>query len=387
MAATESGFSDNHPLVRPLDEEQSRLVEILLAAGGADVSFEELRRQGIENPAVLAYELEIAGLPIAHVQRTGPGNGPSSVGLRLDGTVAREASSVERTRETGPGSPIGELHDDDDAGSEYARFTAPRPPRAPRPGLLPVAVTVLAAFALVILLVAVLTGGGSDSGGANRGKLALRGSQPAHTTPAAGAATAGVGAAGRHHHHGSRSRAGAHASEPPPPLGPAAELQLAGHQLLAEGQYAAAIAKLRAALSAGGESASNCTRPSTPGCVTYAETLYDLGRALRLDNAPAAAGAVLRERLEIDTQQAAVRHELGLNHEHKQARAPTGHRQTPHTSSPHRTTTPPPAAKKPHPLTGGASAPAATPVSSEGHGTTGPATDSQPTAPGGSTAP
>ena len=100
MAATESGFSDNHPLVRPLDEEQSRLVEILLAAGGADVSFEELRRQGIENPAVLAYELEIAGLPIAHVQRTGPGSGPSSVGLRLDGNVAREASSVERARDT-----------------------------------------------------------------------------------------------------------------------------------------------------------------------------------------------------------------------------------------------------------------------------------------------
>ncbi len=166
-------------------------------------------------------------------------------------------------------------------------------------------------------------------------------------------------------------------------MGPAAELQLAGSQLLAEGQYAAAIAKLRAALSAGGESASNCAEPSTPGCVTYAETLYDLGRALRLDHAPAAAGAVLRERLEIDTQQAAVRHELGLNHEHRQTKAPATHHQT-HPSSPHRTTTAPPAAK-PHPLTGGASAP--TQVSSEGHGTTGPATDSQPTAPGGSTAP
>ncbi len=166
-------------------------------------------------------------------------------------------------------------------------------------------------------------------------------------------------------------------------MGPAAELQLAGGQLLAEGQYAAAIAKLRAALSAGGESASNCAEPSTPGCVTYAETLYDLGRALRLDHAPAAAGAVLRERLGIDTQQAAVRHELGLNHEHRQTKAPATHHQT-HTGSPHKTTPAPPAAK-PHPLTGGASAP--TQVSSEGHGATGPATDSQPTAPGGSTAP
>ena len=383
MAATESGFSDGHPLVRPLDEEQSRLVEILLAAGGADVTFEELRRQGIENPAVLAYELEIAGLPIAHVQRTRPRSGPSSVGLRLDGALAREASPVERTREPGPRAPVADL--DDDPPSEYPRFAAPPPPRRPGPGVLPVAVTAVAAVVLVILLVALLDGNGSTAGSAHHAKLALSGSQPADTASATPGATTAGGTSGRARHHGSRASSHAQPAPPAPPLGPAAELQLAGHRLLAEGQYAAAIAKLRAALSAGGESVSNCAQPSTPGCVTYAETLYDLGRALRLDNASAAAGAVLRERQRIDTQQAAVRHELGLNHEHRQTHTPGGHRHT-RTSSPHRTTTAPPAAK-PHPLTGGASAPAGTPVSSDGHGSTGPATDTQPAAPGGSTAP
>ena len=117
-------------------------------------------------------------------------------------------------------------------------------------------------------------------------------------------------------------------------------MQLAGSQLLGEGQYAAAIAELRSALSAGGESASNCAEPSTPGCVTYAETLLDLGRALRLDHAPAAAGAVLRERQEIDTQQAAVRHELVLNHDHQQTKAPATNgrpRRPPRTIRPTRT--------------------------------------------------
>src|SRR5947207_271312 len=84
MNASVSGFSDSSGVVRPLDEEQARLVEILEAAGGEPVSFEQFRAQGIENPAMLAYELEIAGLAIAHVHRPRPGGSPVHVGIRLD---------------------------------------------------------------------------------------------------------------------------------------------------------------------------------------------------------------------------------------------------------------------------------------------------------------
>jgi hypothetical protein len=41
--------------LRPLDEQQARLVERLRAARGEPVSFDELRSEGIENPALLCY--------------------------------------------------------------------------------------------------------------------------------------------------------------------------------------------------------------------------------------------------------------------------------------------------------------------------------------------
>ena len=198
MAATESGFSDNHPLVRPLDEEQSRLVEILLAAGGADVSFEELRRQGIENPAVLAYELEIAGLPIAHVQRTGPGSGPSSVGLRLDGHVAaggflggaRPRHADLRAPRVGRPTAM--------PGASTPASPRLRRPAAPGPGLLPVAVTVVAAIVLVILVVALVNGSGPSRrrGPATRSSRSRARSRLSRLPRRTGSTTAGATLAG-----------------------------------------------------------------------------------------------------------------------------------------------------------------------------------------------
>ena len=47
-----------------LDAQQAQLVEHLRAAGGAPVSFDELRAIGIENPALLCYELAAVGLPV-----------------------------------------------------------------------------------------------------------------------------------------------------------------------------------------------------------------------------------------------------------------------------------------------------------------------------------
>src|SRR5579862_8212989 len=90
MTPEVSGFADSSALLRPLDEDQARLVEILEAAGGEPVSFEHFRALGIENPAMLAYELEIAGFPIAHVHRPRPGGQSANVGLRLARPLAPE---------------------------------------------------------------------------------------------------------------------------------------------------------------------------------------------------------------------------------------------------------------------------------------------------------
>ncbi|HUH81472.1 MAG TPA: hypothetical protein VLZ06_09110 [Solirubrobacteraceae bacterium] len=354
MASTERGFSEGLPLVRPLDEEQTRLVEILLAAGGTDVSFEELRRHGIENPAVLAYELEIAGLPIAHVQRVKTGGRANSVGLRLEGAAGRDTGSEERAREAGFLAPAPA--DDTEPGA-----AGPLAVERAGPGLLPLAVTAVSAVMLIVLLVALLSGTGPSGGAGNHARLALKGSGAAGTNPSGHPEPPPLVAANHKRHSSSRTSHRAAAAEPAPPPSPAARLQLAGHQLLAEGRYAAAIPKLREAIGASGESASNCSEPTTPGCLAYAEALYDLGRALRLDNAPAAAGAVLRERLQIDSQRDAVRHEIGLNRRHR-THTPARSRHThTHTRTPRATAKSKPA-PEPHPNPGGAAAPAPPPA-------------------------
>jgi hypothetical protein len=149
-------------------------------------------------------------------------------------------------------------------------------------------------------------------------------------------------------------------------VGRAEELQAAGHRLLEEGRYTVAISELRSSLRAGGQTVEACAEPTTASCMTYAFALYDLGRALQLDNAPAAASAVLRERLRIDNQRALVEKQLLLTHRPRQA-ASTPTRK--HASSQHKArhrSSPPQTApsKKPppprsHPKTGGVEAPAA----------------------------
>ena len=84
MSMSPEGFEDRPVPVRPLDGDQARLLEILHAAGGKPVPFAELRSRGIDNPAVLCYELEIAGVPIAHVERPRRGAAPVPVGVQLD---------------------------------------------------------------------------------------------------------------------------------------------------------------------------------------------------------------------------------------------------------------------------------------------------------------
>ena len=89
------------------------------------------------------------------------------------------------------------------------------------------------------------------------------------------------------------------AATTPPPLSDTLEAH--GHQLMLEGNYTAAIPVLRQAVAA-----------ASPGSLTYAYALYDLGRSLRLAGDPAGAVKVLYERLQIPNQTETVRAELQL---------------------------------------------------------------------------
>jgi tetratricopeptide (TPR) repeat protein len=83
----------------------------------------------------------------------------------------------------------------------------------------------------------------------------------------------------------------------PPPT--ADTLQAQGHDLLQDGNYAAAIPVIRRALST-----------ASPASVTYAYALFDLGRALLLSGDPKAAVEVLWQRMQIPNQTDVVRAEL-----------------------------------------------------------------------------
>jgi tetratricopeptide (TPR) repeat protein len=83
----------------------------------------------------------------------------------------------------------------------------------------------------------------------------------------------------------------------PPPT--SETLDARGHELMLSGAYTAAIPVLRQALAA-----------ASPGSLTYAYALYDLGRSLRLAGDPKAAVSVLYQRLKIPNQTETVRLEL-----------------------------------------------------------------------------
>jgi hypothetical protein len=376
-----------HPPTRLLDEEQARLIEILLAAGGRPVSYDELRDRGVENPATLCYELEIAGLPVTLVRRPRLGGQPVSLGVRLGEELledpalaeltgiapeeapgrtasaaalrhtlaargslaaARSLAAMRRLAPAGAGVRLGAL-----AASLAERWRGEGPHRwqsdpgagargngNARIGFAIVAIVCTAALAAALAAIS-----GGSGGGRTAGYASLRGVAGAIHGGAAGAATgahagrigAGRGPAGGHN--------GAHrtaAALPPGEATGAAHLQSEGHRLLEEGSYAAAAEDEQAAVRASGQSASGCAEPVTEACLTYAYALYDLARALQAEHDPAAAVPVLRKRLLIDNQRATVRAALlearaqlrRRTHRGRGARARQRHRDRPWASRP-----------------------------------------------------
>jgi eukaryotic-like serine/threonine-protein kinase len=88
------------------------------------------------------------------------------------------------------------------------------------------------------------------------------------------------------------------AAAPTTPSTPEA-LQVAGHEQMLAGNYQTAISTLRKAVAA-----------ATPGSLTYAYGLYDLGRSLVLAGDPGGAVPVLEARLKIPNQTGVVKQEL-----------------------------------------------------------------------------
>jgi tetratricopeptide (TPR) repeat protein len=289
-----------------LEDQQRRVIERLEAAAGGVVSYAELREAGVEFPASVISELELAGVPIERCTE-GAAGAHRLAGVRLDGR-GRRSSSVAR------------------APSPVAGVRAPLPAPVPaeeqrgsaRRRLLALAAAGAALLALGILAGLLLAGGRSPTpqrasaprhAGGHPVKTTVRAS---HTTTVGASTTT---ARSPTTHTTTAPVRTAPARRPPStPVSPAlaTALEARGHTLLDTGRYSQAIPTLRRAVATTGETLAACLEPASANCLTYAYALYDLGHALQLSGDAGAAVPVLERRLQIDNQRAAVAAELAV---------------------------------------------------------------------------
>ncbi|MGH2851494.1 MAG: hypothetical protein ACRDLP_12845 [Solirubrobacteraceae bacterium] len=250
-----------------LEAQQALLLGALRRADGVRVGYAELRDEGIEFPAIVASELELAGVPIEH---TGDG-------ARLREPTRRAPAVAVAVSQTKP-RPTGARR------GVSVRWTAP--------------------IALLVAAVVTVIAVGSEG----PGKPTVTVPPPAQRVHRPTVATAPPTSHARSPVH--RHRAVPH--RPPVPVSTllATQLETHGHDLLDGGDYAAAVPVLRRAVAATGERLSRCLEPADTRCLTFAYALYDLGHALELEGDPRAAVPVLRERFEIDNQRSVVADQL-----------------------------------------------------------------------------
>jgi hypothetical protein len=333
-----------------LEAQQELVIKTLRRAGQTPVTYAELRRAGIELPASVISELELAGMPIercyggAHGERRVVGvrlaepTPGESVAEPTPGESVAEPSPGESVADPTPWEPVAEPTPEEPVlepapESEALPQSVPGSTSAPAPALVrtsartaaspagrwnPVVVyrpwaadrRLLAPLALavaaVIVAVLVLTGLGGGNAAGPRTASAPR-------TPAKSRAAATPSATARH----ATTTTPASVPAPRTPVSSALATQLEGqgHSLLNAGRYAGAIPVLRRALAATGEQTNACLEPISNTCLTYAYALYDLGRALRLSGDSAAAVPILEARLQIDNQRPTVAAELQLARE------------------------------------------------------------------------
>lgn len=324
------GASRDEPPI--LEAQQALLLQVLRRAGGEAVSYAELRAAGVELPASVVAELELAGVPIERCHGRARG-GPRVLGVRLRESVAGaepepKPSAAEPEPEPQPQpesaaapqvltegwtpvriyriAPGRALADHTLSSLAAAGGLAARGTRALRARNTRLIAAVGLGAAVVVVAVLVLT---NLSGGATH-RSAPR--PVAHKPTRTQLARVAPSAPKRTPSPSTTTTA------PPTPVSPAlaSQLESQGHSLLASGQYASAVPVLRRALAATGEQANACIQPHSTACLTYAYALYDLGRALRLSGHSAAAVPVLEARLQIDNQRPVVATELQLAREH-----------------------------------------------------------------------
>jgi hypothetical protein len=285
-----------------LDQQQALLLVVLRRAGGNPVGYQELRDAGVEYPASVVSELELAGLALERCYE-GPLADRRLLGVRLDVDDAADPSALDSDRAEAGRAMLSRVpravanydaRSAAEAGVEQARRAfAWLVAHASVRWLAPAAL-VAVAVTVAVLAISGLSGAGSANRASTR-RAATQG-------PAAGA---------------SRARP----APPPRPGAPAptqvsptlaAQLESRGHALLQASEPAGAVPVLRQALAATGESLEGCLEPVSETCLTYAYALYDLGTALRLARQPAAAVQILENRMRIANQRSTVQNELEL---------------------------------------------------------------------------
>ena len=288
--------------MEPHDEQQALVVERLRAANGAPVSFVELRAMGVENPALLCYELAAVGLPVERPRE--PGSSALALSVRLPQSADGLFSS---SGHAGPGQHLGRGEHVEDGG--YSRGRGPLSlgeiPLVSRSLL----VGYLAIMTVLVIGIALVLG---QSGGHTAYSLRAEAKHGHMLVHRSGPPAAGPTAGARHAVRSALPVSNARSKQLTISPVTAAALEAEGHQLLAAGRYAPAITDLRNAIQASGGSLSRCAEPISEACLTYAYALYDLGRALQLEGNPAAAIPILSERLRIDNQRETVQQELDI---------------------------------------------------------------------------
>jgi hypothetical protein len=322
------------------DEQQALVLDALRRAAGSPVSFSELRDAGIEFPASIVSELELAGVAIERCRGVGGRGASVRLVVAPDPVTAPPPTSTIRPKQPTTAARLDRRVGDPARRRARAAPNPPHDPPAPPDRdwttvrtyrastretlLLTLAgskrllapIVLLAALAVVAAVLVTSIGAGGTpvrTHAARRTypRTVIAASRPhartqtrtqtqTQTAPTATATTT--------------TQATPSATVPPTPvsLALATQLEAQGHDLLASGNYAGAIPVLRRALAATGERVGACLEPQSTMCLTYAYALYDLGRALRLAGDPAAAVPILERRLQIDNQRPTVLAELAL---------------------------------------------------------------------------
>ena len=137
MKSDKSGSRVSADVNPPLDDQQARLLSILSGRAGEPVTYTELRDAGIEFPAGLIAELELAGVEIDRCRVAVPGGRPIRA-VRLPSTVEGYAPAVGEALEPPPSSeppsspPLGPQPPSSLAGgTEPTSSTSRRQPPAP----------------------------------------------------------------------------------------------------------------------------------------------------------------------------------------------------------------------------------------------------------------